>query len=221
MGGYGCFITSIANVMWLAGHATTPGDVCDALNANNGFKIDPDTGEHTGLAIWANVTQAFPFFRFDGGPYRIAQGYNALNGGNHWWTVGVTGVVYDPWTGNSTHPINYLPTGYANGVSCDTVFAVVPASVSVPVVPHFDPFLVDLSPNQDYNPEVVRMQRYLTAKGVFVDAGPQDGWYGPRTAQAVHDFQVSKGLYSATQFGWWYPLTRGFANDDLSHLTTS
>lgn len=195
--------------MMLAGWTTTPGEVCDALTANNGFT--------NGLAIWDKVTQAFPYFRFDGGPFRIAQGYNAASDGSHWWAIGLSGAIYDPWTGDFTHPAGYPATGYANGVSCDypPSISLTSAPVSIAVVSTFSPFLSDLSPSQEYNAEVARMQRYLTNKGKFVDAGPQDGWYGSKTAKAIHDFQVSNGLTQTTEYGWWYPLTRSFANQDL------
>ena len=208
MGGYGCFVTSIANVMLLSGRLTTPGEICDALIANNGFA--------DGLAVWANVTQAFPFFRFDGGPYKIAQGYNAATAGSHWWAVSPTGSIVDPWTGNATHPAGYPATGYANGVSCDPLpISINTASVTIPVQGQSGAFLLDLSPSQDFSMDVVAMQHFLTRVGMFVDAGSQDGYYGPKTQKAVHNYQVSKGLTATLQYGWWYPLTRAFANQDL------
>jgi peptidoglycan hydrolase-like protein with peptidoglycan-binding domain len=64
------------------------------------------------------------------------------------------------------------------------------------------------------------MQRYLTAKGFFQDAGAQDGYYGPKTQNAVHAFQLAHGIVSDPgYYGLWLELTRGKANQDLSNPT--
>lgn len=87
---------------------------------------------------------------------------------------------------------------------------------SVLVLAAFDPFLTNLSPSQAFNEEVKRMQRYLTAKGFFQDQGSQDGYYGPKTQAAVHDFQEKHGIVpSPAYYGWWYDKTRAAANSDL------
>jgi len=95
---------------------------------------------------------------------------------------------------------------------------------SAPITPvpqgyTFAPFETNLSPSQDYSDEVKRMQQFLVAKGFMDDQGQNDGYYGPITSHAVNGYQLSRGVISpahpASQFGWWYPLTRAQANKEL------
>lgn len=97
----------------------------------------------------------------------------------------------------------------------------------------FQPFLVNLKPYGTVAPaqpdqEVKRMQAFLTARNnpatgqpFFKDAGPQDGWYGPKTQAAVHSFQGANGITNTSEYGWWYDLTRDKANQQLSNQQTS
>lgn len=99
------------------------------------------------------------------------------------------------------------------------------ATVHVPItsIQQFAPFLTDLSPSNLYSDEVKRMQKYLELKGhYFTDQGNNDGYYGPITQRAVHDFQGDHGILSTTRYGWWYEGTRAIANADLTYpLTTN
>ena len=211
---YGCFAMDPLNALNLCGYAITPEQYFYNLNVINAFTSD-------GLLIWAKVTEAYPMVTLGVLDHNFVLTHAAKGALNHWWLNRLSdGLVIDPWTGSSDHPYGYIPVGTLNMnvVPSPNLNPVQFIPVNTPVSQHFDSFLVDMSPNQTYSDDVVRMQKFLTVKGWFQDAGPQDGWYGPKTATAVHNFQVFHGITNTTQFGWWYPLTRAAANADLSYL---
>ncbi len=206
----GCVTTAVGQALAVAGYDVDPLRAVTALNANGCYTDG-------GLIYFQRICRAFPQFSLSSsGAYEFVQ---VKWGGSEHWLLRVAGTVYDPWDG-SVHPSvpsPYVPTGLVMRASIEAAPNIVTVSATVTVpVNSYDPFLTDLQPSQTYSAEVVRMQHFLTDKGFFQDAGPQDGWYGPRTQKAVHDFQAANGITGATQYGWWYPMTRGKANQQLS-----
>lgn len=116
MGGDGCYVTSCAQILTLAGYAVTPGDLCQSLDSDGGFTTN-------GLAEWAGVTNAYPQFHYDGsGTYRLVQMRKYNSGSNsydfHYYATDPSGIVYDPWTGTDQHPAGFADTGAYTAISC-------------------------------------------------------------------------------------------------------
>jgi len=206
----GCVTTAVAQALEIAGYPVDPLTAVTSLSAAGAYTDG-------GLIYFQRIYKAFPQFSLSpSGSYEFVQ---VRWGSSEHWLLRTGGAVYDPWDGtvHASVPAQYRTTGTVMRAVIFVRPEAVPASATVSVpVNSYMPFTEDLSPSQTYRPEVARMQRFLTDKGLFKDAGPQDGYYGPRTQQAVHDFQQANGITKATQFGWWYPMTRAAANRQLS-----
>lgn len=212
MGPFGCLTTCLAQAFLLAGYPDiTPGVLCTT-------KSFYDT---QGDLKWFNETAVYPqykiHYRSDVGRYVFVQ--VKVNHTTQHWLLLVDGVYYDPEFGNTGLKKQYTPTGYV--CSADIIPSVPPVQITEASVPSsftkvFTPFETNLKPSQEYSDEVKRMQSFLTVLGFFKDSGPQDGYYGPKTQAAVHAFQGAHGILNTTQYGWWYPITRGRANEQLT-----
>lgn len=117
MGGYGCYVTSCAQILTLAGYAVTPGELCLSLDADGGFTYD-------GLAEWAGITTAYPEFKYEqGGLYQLVQMRKYDGNTNqydyHYYAKDVDGSAYDPWTGDGSHPNGFIETGVSTPIHCD------------------------------------------------------------------------------------------------------
>ena len=210
----GCYGCSIADILFDAGYSEyTPDAVFRLLIDAGGLNKD-------GEILSSVVEKVFPMFHYGGSGYSIVQGRSKTSGMYHYMASNSQGIV-DPWVGGQGLPNWCELTGYKQNVGIDPRPASVP--VKIVVQNEFSPFDRDLDPYGDVEPttpdqEVKRMQQYLTVKGFFQDAGAQDGWYGPKTQKAVHDFQDKKGIlatHTLTAYGYWHEITRGEANKDL------
>lgn len=206
----GCVTTAVAQALTDAGYDLDPLKVVTALNAAGCYTDG-------GLIYFQRISRAYPQFSLDpSGAFEFVQ---VRWGSNEHWVLRDGNVVTDPWDGGvrGFMPSAYRPTGTVVRASIVPAPREVTASATVTVpVNAYDPFVTDLSPSQSYSPEVARMQHFLTDKGFFQDAGPQDGYYGPKTQSAVHGFQQANGIVRTTQYGWWYPMTRAAANRQLT-----
>lgn len=109
MGGYGCLVTDIAQGLTLAGYSVTPGQLCDSLNAHNGFTPD-------GLVIWGVIAQLYPQFHLGGQGYTFVQG---TFGKVLHFVLLHAGVTYEPWYGVNNLPSGWHNTGYTRTAAID------------------------------------------------------------------------------------------------------
>jgi hypothetical protein len=184
MGDSGCYVTTIAQILTLAGWNITPGDVVAKLNAIGGFNAN-------GEAKWASVMQAFPQFHYGGSPYAILQLRKKVTRADgsvfyeyHYEAKGADGTIYDPWTASTAPPVGYVLTGASEGIGCDPAPA---------------PVIVADAPSQPRTPFKVITVKALNVRsqpkvdsqdilpGLFLGKGsvvtidgyvnPSDGWY--------------------------------------------
>ena len=224
----GCLTVDIAQALFLAGYDVDPLLVVNALNAAKCYTSQ-------GLLYTQYVYRAFPQFSRDAsGPFEFI--WVSWNKAEHWILL-YQGIYYDPWDGSAhtSMPSQYsFVSSFKASIKPSSVTVTVANAHITPQATVFDPFLTNLSPSQTYSNEVKRMQSFLTAKGFFQDAGPQDGFYGPKTQSAVDAYQLSRGvkhevgkdsndnvIFNTTDFGYWYDMTRAAANRELSIPTTT
>lgn len=222
MGPYGCLTTDIAMALADAGWDVDPGRVVDALSAGKAY-TDAKYQDGPGLLRWDAVPAVFPQLSYGGDLSKAVRFVQVKVRGvfEHWLLLLPDGTYCDPEYGNIGMKAWYEPTGvvHAATVASAPVRIVVTAEgQDVPAAdPPFRPFLTDLSPSQSYSDEVKRMQEFLIWKRFMQDQGNNDGYYGPLTQQAVHAFQQANGITATSRFGWWYPVTRQKANQQLSN----
>ena len=108
---YGCLVTAVAEALTLNGHLTSPGQVCDKLNANGGFL-------NNGWLVWAKVEQAYSQFHFNRPGCIFIQGVYAKF--QH-WVMEYEGKIYDPLTGKIGVPEGFKPTGHKRKAYIDPV----------------------------------------------------------------------------------------------------
>lgn len=221
MGADGCLTTAVAQAFLMTGYTgITPDVLCKNTNL-----YTPE-----GDWKWYATGNVYPYFHvhFQStvGKYQFIPVIGTFTHPNgttfksQHWLLRVNGTYYDPAYGNTGLKSSYVLSGTPSSADIDTnqnlVTITTASEILSPSYQVFSPFYEDLEPSQVYSDEVKRVQSFLSAHGFFTDAGTQDGYYGPKTQDAVHAFQQANGIKVTSEYGWWYPLTRSKANQQLT-----
>jgi hypothetical protein len=188
----GCFDTAIAQALLLAGYNVNPGDIINALNANDGYS--------NGYTNSAKVMEAFPMVHMDINAdntthYRMVKGSMALKKGGrtqHWVLRDDGGMIYNPWNGTNVAG-SFLADEPAAGhdLYIDRISAPPIAPAPTPVIPVVEtpPVVIPEIPPVIEQPAVApAFPREITVNapnGVHVrrDPNTQSAYVNPDTHQ--------------------------------------